>query len=125
MRVYYEDTDTAGVVYHANYLAFCERARTEWLRAYGFSQQALFERHIAFAVRDLSARYLQPACLDDILTIETLILRRTPVRIIFEQSILRDGEVIFRAEVCVICLDMQRRRPIAFPADIVSRFQAT
>ena len=120
VRVYYENTDTAGVVYHANYLAFCEQARTEWLRALGYSQQSLFREHTAFAVRDLSCRFYAPAHLDDLLEVHTRIQRHSRARIVFEQTIVCDGKKLFAATVTVFCLNMQTRAPMPFPSDFLS-----
>ena len=120
LRVYYQDTDTAGVVYHANYLAFCEQARTEWLRGHGYSQQRLFHEHTAFAVRDLSCRFYAPAHLDDLLEVRSHISRHSRARIVFEQTIWRGDKKLFAATVTVFCLNMQTRAPMAFPSDFLS-----
>lgn len=120
IRVYYEDTDAAGVVYHTNYIAYCERARTEWLRGCGYSQQALFREHIGFAVRDLTCRFIAPAQLDDLLEVRSRILRHGPARIVFEQTIMRGEESIFRAEVTVFCVNTQTRAPRPFPPEFLT-----
>ena len=120
LRVYYQDTDTAGVVYHANYLAFCEQARTEWLRGHGYSQQRLFREHTAFAVRDLSCRFYAPAHLDDLLEVRSHIPRHSRARIVFDQTIWRGDKKLFAATVTVFCLNMQTRAPMTFPPDFLS-----
>ncbi len=93
VRVYYEDTDTAGIVYYANYLKFAERARTEMLRAAGIEQRVLAEETgVAFAVRSCSADYLAPARLDDLLEIRTRVAGLQGATIEMEQSVTRDGQ---------------------------------
>lgn len=105
VRVYYEDTDAAGIVYYANYLKFAERARTEWLRARGVGQRDLAEREgVAFAVRRLTAEYLKPAKLDDILEVRTRIVSVRGASIDAEQALRREGEDIARLTVTLACV---------------------
>ena len=104
IRVYYEDTDLGGVVYYANYLRFIERARSEWIRELGIDQIKMRnEEEAIFVVTKIKADYLSPAHFDDILTVDTSIEVVSPVRAYFYQNILREEEVIFKAEVCVTC----------------------
>ena len=113
VRVYYEDTDLAGIVYYANYLRFIERARTEWTRALGVDQTRLKEDEGAvFAVRRVEADYLSPARFDDELIVTTIPHRITPARIELDQQVLRGDQVLFRARVTLACLgpDMRPRR---------------
>lgn len=124
VRVYYEDTDAAGVVYYANYLRFCERARTEWLRAIGFEQQALrAECDLVFVVRSVQAEYLSPGLLDDALhvvsTLETL--GRASMR--FAQKVMRGDELLFDARVTIACVDWNKKKAAAMPADIRSQLE--
>ena len=105
LRVYYEDTDLAGVVYYANHLKFIERARTEWVRASGVDQGWLrAEAGLVFAVRRIAAEYLRPARFDDELRVETAVLAVTGVRIVLQQDIFRTGEKLFAAQVVLVCL---------------------
>lgn len=105
IRVYYEDTDLAGIVYYANYLKFIERARTEWVRELGIDQGALkAEAGIVFAVRRVEADYLSPAKFDDVLSVETVLTRLTGARITLSQTVMRDGERLFAAEVTLVAL---------------------
>lgn len=105
IRVYYEDTDLAGIVYYANYLKFIERARTEWVRGLGIDQGRLkAEEGIVFAVRRVEADYLRPAKFDDELTVVTRPEAVTGARIVLDQSVLRGGEVLFQAHVTLVCL---------------------
>jgi len=111
-RVYYEDTDAAGIVYYANYLRFIERGRTELLRALGHDQNALMKEGIAFAVRSVSAEFLKPARLDDLLTVETAIAALGRAQVTFVQRILRDRELLLDAKIRIACIDPVRGRPI-------------
>ena len=98
IRVYYEDTDLAGIVYYANYLKFIERARSEMVRDLGIDQTALkATQDIVFAVRRVEADYRAPAKFDDELVVETKILRASPVRLELSQDVMRAGTVIFAA----------------------------
>lgn len=125
IRVYYEDTDAAGIVYYANYLKFLERGRTEWLRSLGFDQSELsVDPGVVFAVRSVSIEYLKPARFDDRLTVRTRIGQAGRVSLEFVQQILRgdaagDAELLTGASVKVACLDARRMRPRALPAALV------
>ncbi|WP_018624402.1 tol-pal system-associated acyl-CoA thioesterase [Kangiella aquimarina] len=118
VRVYYEDTDVAGVVFYANYLRFYERGRTEWLRSLGWEQDILIDKGLAFAVAHVDAKYLLPARFNDKLLIKTRIasVRRTSV--IFEQEIVTDDEqqlLVNKATIRVACVDMKTMKPAAMP----------
>ena len=105
LRVYYEDTDLAGIVYYANYLKFIERARTEWVASLGVDQMALRARGgVVFAVRRVEADYLRPAKFGDDLVVETKLQSLGGARIVLEQGIMRGGERIFAAVVSLVCL---------------------
>ena len=119
VRVYYEDTDAAGVVYYANYLRFMERARTEWLAALGFPL-AVFERtHGAmFVVHRCEIDYLRPARLNDDLEVTVEVESRGAARLVARQAVLRDGVVLTSALVTLACVDAQRLRPVRLPAPL-------
>jgi acyl-CoA thioester hydrolase len=120
VRVYYEDTDVSGVVYHANYLKWFERARTEWLRARGLQQENLLrEFGIAFTVANIELDYLRPARLDDALEILTVVSEIRRASLGFAQTLLRGTELLARARVRVACVDARRFRPRAMPAGLV------
>lgn len=127
VRVYYEDTDAGGVVYHANYLAFMERARTEWLRSLGFGQRDLAEElGVLFAVRSMELDFLKPARFDDELTVTAAIDQLARARIDFLQEIRSgSGEVLCRGRVRVACIDGERFRPCAIPGAIRNAAEAT
>jgi len=114
IRVYYEDTDLAGIVYYANYLKFIERARSEWVRALGLDQRAMKARgEGVFAVRRLVAEYRAPARFDDLLTVTTTLHSHTRARLVLDQRVLREGHPLFEAEVTLVCLaDSGRPRPL-------------
>lgn len=118
LRVYYEDTDLAGLVYYANYLRFIERARSEWVRELGIDQVRLkAERGLVFAVRRLEADYLSPARFDDRLTVETTAEAVTPARIVLRQRVLRDEAALFDARVTLVAL-AEDGRPTRLPAEL-------
>lgn len=119
VRVYYEDTDTAGVVYYASYLRFLERGRTEWLRALGIEQFRLAqEEGVVFAVRSLNIEYLKPARLDDVLAVLTELTLPGRAQVMLKQRIERDGEPLVEATVRIACLNTKTMKPAALPAGI-------
>ncbi|MGO8800872.1 MAG: tol-pal system-associated acyl-CoA thioesterase [Roseiarcus sp.] len=121
VRVYYEDTDFSGRVYHASYLRFLERGRTEWLRAQGFEQKELAaDAAMVLAVRRLEIDYLRPALMDDLLTIETKIAAVGGATVDFRQSVVRGEETIVNALVSVVALSSGR--PMRLPRDMRARF---
>lgn len=110
LRVYYEDTDLAGIVYYANYLKFIERGRSEWVRGLGIDQAALRrDAGIVFAVRRVEADYLRAAVFDDVLEVRTQLRAVTGARIVLVQSVWRGAEMLFEAEVVLVCLTAQGR----------------
>jgi acyl-CoA thioester hydrolase len=114
VRVYYEDTDLAGIVYYANYLRFIERARTEWVRTLGIDQTAMRGQGLVFAVRRIEADYLSPARFDDTLMVETAAEVVRGASIILRQMVLRDGSVLFDARVTLVAMG-QDGRPRRLP----------
>ena len=121
VRVYYEDTDLAGIVYYANYLKFIERGRTEWVRSLGIDQVALKRDHgLVFAVRRVEADYLRPAKFDDELTVTTALSAVAGARLIVEQAVWRAGEKLFSAAVTIVCLS-ETGAPARLPAELRQR----
>ena len=121
LRVYYEDTDLAGIVYYANYLKFIERARTEWVREIGVDQVRLRdEGGIVFAVRRVEAEYLMPAKFDDQLTVVTALRDATGARIVLTQDVLRGEARLFASVVTLVALT-EAGRPARLPADVRRR----
>lgn len=120
LRVYYEDTDAGGVVYYANYLAFMERARTEWLRSLGYeNQQLLDEQGVVFAVRRAAVDYISPARLDDLLEVVVSLSRIKRASLVFEQQILRGDELLCKGEITLVCVGLEHFKPTAIPDSIM------
>jgi acyl-CoA thioester hydrolase len=121
ITIYYEDTDAGGVVYHANYLNFFERARTEMLRSRGIAQHTLLESGIGFVVRKLEIDYFDGAKLDDSLTVMTVILQIKKATILFCQELVNpDQKVLCRATVKVACINTKLMKPTAIPLPVIS-----
>ena len=119
MRVYYQDTDAGGVVFHAAYLHFFERARTEWMRSCGFAPNELVSRYrVLFIVRKLEIAYLRPALLDDLVTVSAALEKMGHAQLTFAQQVRRDGETLVRAAVNVACVAADSLKPAAFPQPI-------
>ena len=115
-RAYWEDTDAGGVVYHARYVAFLERARTEWLRWRGHGQEDLRQRHdLVFAVRAMQLDFLRPACLDDLLQVSAGLQACKRASLVFAQSIVRGDEVLLTAQVRVAVLSASSFKPKPLP----------
>ncbi|MDR1853424.1 MAG: tol-pal system-associated acyl-CoA thioesterase [Azoarcus sp.] len=124
VRIYYEDTDAGGVVYYANYLRFCERGRSEWLRELGFSQKQLLESGgPLFVISKVQADYLASARLDDKLEVVTTLHDLHGASVWFTQRILREGKPVFVAEIKIVCVDTGTGRPTPWPAAVYKRFQ--
>ncbi len=123
-RVYYEDTDAGGVVFYANFLKFIERGRTEYLRELGFDQGSLAnEKNIVFVVKSLSADYLLPAYLDDMIEVQTNIKLIKNASLVFTQKILNleKNTVLFNAEVKVVSVLKNNLKPCAVPQEILEK----
>ncbi|MEZ5668165.1 MAG: tol-pal system-associated acyl-CoA thioesterase [Alphaproteobacteria bacterium] len=124
LRVYYEDTDAAGIVYYANYLRFAERARTEYLRAAGVQQSALKDGEgVLFAVRRCEIDYLRPARLDDELEVCSRITALGGASVTMRQEIMRSAEILAQLSVRVACVDLAGR-PARMPARVRALFGA-
>lgn len=116
IRVYWEDTDAGGVVYHASYVRFLERARTEWLRAQGVGQQALRESEdLVLVIRDMNIDFHKPAKLDDELMVSVVMTERRKASLLVEQEITRGGQALVRATVRVACLVASSFKPRPLP----------
>ena len=119
MRVYYQDTDAGGVVFHATYLDFLERARMEWMRAQGFDARELADRfRLVFIVRQLEIAYMKPALLDDLLSVSAVLEKMGGAQLTFVQEVRRDGEILVRAAVNVACVGADDLKPMPFPEEI-------
>jgi acyl-CoA thioester hydrolase len=119
VRIYWEDTDAGGVVYHANYVRFMERARSEWLRAQGIDQVALrAATGLGFVVRDMTLDFLRPARLDDELLVTLTVKERRSASMLFGQEIVRGDTTLLRATVRVACVNLDAMRPAQVPPDL-------
>jgi acyl-CoA thioester hydrolase len=117
VRVYYEDTDMGGIVYHANYLRYIERARSDWVRTLGISQNQMRADGVVFVVRKIEAEYLATAKFEDELIVETRTQSITAARLVMEQEVLRDGKLLFSAIVTAVCMGANGQ-PVRLPAKI-------
>lgn len=125
VRVYYEDTDAAGVVYYANYLRYMERARTEW-HSLGMELSMLEREHrVAFAVHRVDIEYARPARLGDRLRCGVALRERGRSRLVLDQLIVRGDETLTRAGVTLACLDPEEWKPARMPAELLARLPAT
>lgn len=125
-RVYWEDTDAGGVVYHASYVRFLERARTEWLRAAGYDQTRLRARDgLLLVVRSMRLDFLAPARLDDLLTVTVTPVAAKGAGLRCHQAVLLDGRLLLTAEVEVACLRAADFRPTRIPAGLLAALMPT
>jgi acyl-CoA thioester hydrolase len=117
VRVYFQDTDAGGVVYHANYVNFMERARTEWLRTFGYSNAGMMkELGLVFVVRSVKLEYLKPALLDDLLSVTARIKEIGRSRVTLLQTVLRGDELLTEGEVHLVCVTADGFKPVSVPA---------
>ena len=120
LRVFFEDTDATGVVYHANYVKYMERCRSDWLEAIGWNVPRVNEQFaIAFAVSKLSVQYLQPARLNDVLIVKVELTRLGAASFSFAQEVWRENDLLCRGELKVACVNDQTFKPIQVPRPIV------
>jgi acyl-CoA thioester hydrolase len=116
VRVYFQDTDAGGVVYHASYVNFMERARTEWLRTFGYSNAGLMQKlGVMFVVRSIKLDYLKPAQLDDLLHVSAQIKDVGRSRVTLMQQVLRGEELLTEGEVHLVCVQHATFKPTAVP----------
>jgi acyl-CoA thioester hydrolase len=126
VRVYFENTDAGGVVYHSEYLKFLERARTEWLRHLGFDHQALARQHrIVFVVTAAAVDFLKPARLDDSVGVSVQLESLGKVRCVFVQEIRREDELLVRAKVTVACVTGEHFKPVEIPEALRRKMEAS
>ena len=120
IRIYWEDTDAAGIVFYANYLKFFERARTEWLRSFGLEQERLrAESGVAFVVTETTLRYFAPARLDDMIDITVHTERLGQASLVVTQQALRGNHVLVEGKIRVGCVDLGTFRPRRIPDEIL------
>jgi acyl-CoA thioester hydrolase len=120
IRIYYEDTDFSGLVYHANYLKFCERGRSDMLRLAGIHHTELAEQGLGFVVRRMACDFRAPARIDDVVSVETRLKEARTARFVLDQQVKRQDTVLFAAEVMVALIDAQGR-PQRMPASLMQK----
>jgi acyl-CoA thioester hydrolase len=125
VRVYYEDTDAGGVVYHSQYLNYLERTRTEWLRNLGYEQTKMREEYgIVFVVRHIQIDFIKPARFDDALMVSATIAGKSGVSLKFNQTIMRDSELLIQAKVDVVCVDVNKFKPTRIPQQMLKHLES-
>ena len=117
IRVYYEDTDIGGIVYYANYLKFIERARSDWVREMGIDQNMMRDEGVVFAVRRAECDYLMAAKFDERLEVRTTVQSVSGARLVMDQQVYRDKDLIFAATVTIVCINAAGQ-PARLPANI-------
>ena len=126
VRVYFENTDAGGVVYHSEYLKFLERARTEWLRHLGYDHQSLVRDHRAlFVVTAMAIDFVRPARLDDSLLVSVRLESLGKVRCVFAQEVRRDDEVLVQARVTVASVTGENMKPVEIPEGLRKKMEAS
>jgi len=124
VRVYFQDTDAGGVVYHASYVNFFERARTEWLRTFGYSNAGLMKAFgIVFMVRSMKLDYLRPALLDDMLDVTAEVKDIGRSRLTLLQTVRRGDELLTEAEVHLVCVSLEGFKPVSVPEVLKSQWK--
>ncbi len=125
-RVYFEDTDAGGVVYHAQYIKFFERARTEWLRYLGFTNSDLERKYkMLFVVSEIAVEFVKPAKLDDAINISVAIENLGRVRVTFHQEIRRGEDILVRARITVATVASESFKPVEIPTDVRKKMEAS
>jgi tol-pal system-associated acyl-CoA thioesterase len=124
VRVYYQDTDAGGVVFHAQYLAFMERARTELLNHVGIDlSRVAAERRVLFMVYELAVRYHQPARLNELLSVSAEVAKMRPASLVFRQRVERGANLLVEAEITVALVDRERMKPARMPQELEQAFR--
>lgn len=121
VRVYIEDTDAQGIVYYVNYLKYMERARSEWLRSYGFENPAFWGEDKIFVVHSLSTKYRKPARIYDDLLVTAEGIEHGRAYFVAKQTVLRGGELLCDGEVKVACADVRTMKPVAMPTEFIDK----
>lgn len=119
VRVYFQDADAGGVVYHASYVNFMERSRTEWLRTFGYSNAGMMnELGVVFVVRSLKLDYLKPAVLDDMLAVTSQVKEVGRSRVSIHQTVTRDKDLLVEGEVHLVCVNFETFKPVSVPDEL-------
>ncbi|OIQ30591.1 MAG: tol-pal system-associated acyl-CoA thioesterase [Alphaproteobacteria bacterium MedPE-SWcel] len=123
VTVYYEDTDMGGIVYHANFLRYIERARSDFVRSMGVDQNAMRDNGVVWVVTRIEADYRSPARFEDELIVETSVTAVTSARLTMAQVVRRGEQELFRAVVTAVCMDMHSGKPLRLPAEVRASLQ--
>ncbi len=124
VRVYFQDTDAGGVVYHASYVNFMERARTEWLRSFGYSNAGLMkELGVVFVVRSLKLDYLKPALLDDLITVSAQLKDIGRSRVTLHQVMMRGDDILVEGEIHLVSIALDTFKPVSVPEVLREQWQ--
>ena len=119
IRIYYEDTDSGGVVYHSNYLKFMERARTEWLRDFEINQKVLKDNlNLMFVVNEIDIKFMKPAMFNDEIEVQTKLEKMGSVKIELEQKIFRSSELLIKSRVVIASVNSVSIKPMRIPNEI-------
>ena len=119
IRIYYEDTDSGGVVYHSNYLKFMERARTEWLRDFEINQKVLKDNlNLMFVVNEIDIKFMKPAVFNDEIEVQTKLEKMGSVKIELEQKIFRSSEILIKSRVVIASVNSISIKPMRIPNEI-------
>ena len=124
ISIYSEDTDYGGIVYHANYLKYMERARTEWLNSLGISLQTLSEQNVLLVVRKATLHFFKPAVLNDVIVIESDVTLIKNTRLFFKQNVVKKDapSIIYcRGEIELVCISRDNKKPVRIPPLIIER----
>ncbi len=122
-RVYYEDTDAGGIMYHGNFINFCERARSDLMREIGYPCSELLQKlNFGFVVAGLNANYLKMVTLDQLLRVETSVIKMKNTSFVMNQSIFEQNSPVFNMEVTLVCVDA-RGKPVKIPDELHSKFK--
>lgn len=124
-RVYIEDTDAGGIVYYVNYLKYMERARTELMRSLGHGKAAIFNANLMFVVAETQIKYLKPARLDDELAVSAEVLSVKGASLLFDQTVIRNNELLCTGTVQVACVDRHSLKPKRIPAEMLAQLRRT
>lgn len=122
IKLYFEDTDTMGIIYHANYIKYFERARTDWLRSAGFQPMKMEEVGVGFVVRKMEIEWLAPLNLDDEIIATAQVSKMGNASVTLEQTITRGGEMVCRGEVLIVCVGAQSKKPMPVPDELKAVF---
>ena len=124
VRVYYQDTDAGGVVYHSRYLDFMERARYEWLRSHGYDAPRFTgELRIVFVIRSATLEFLKPAKLDDLLRVTARVVESGRSRVSIAQRVIRDHATLVEGTINAVCVSLETWKPVSIPAEIRHAFE--